>query len=387
VTANGFVLGGVVRLQGGQAVTNEGTISANGGTDGGVVVAKAGTLALNGQDINASGEAGRGGFIRFHGNSLAVNGLSLGESNVENAVASFASLNANGGTNGGVIQLTSAGGPVLDPTGTNLTALLGQAGFGITQGVLRQGAASNSSLVNALTLPGGTAANLGVLNAFGAEAADGAIDVAGDGLAFLGANSSVNGIAPGNTPATFFANANAVNVRLVAGTGAVKAVACGGPIPVNPVPPFSTPPVLVPTKNEPKPSFTFNGLNNNQRPQLLDKFPQVSHNKLILRLGRPGLFLAKAYTPVTQEILTLALREYNREITLGKTPNEALRLTQLYLEQAGVDSEIATQLVEQINGGAYTADSKVVAVLKTMATQTLPAQPAATPTEVEPVRQ
>ena len=393
ITANGQVLGGTVRLQAGQVLANNGIIQANGGQHGGSVIGKSGLVALNQQLITANGGQ-NGGYVRWHGNALSVNGPDI--PGILNPTGYFGDIQATGGVNGGVIKLT-AGGPVPDGfTTADVVALAflpsNQAGFGITQGVLSAGNTVNSSLINALptTLPLGSAINAGSLTTLGGEGDLGVIDVAGNGLAYATDNSSFNGVTSGTSPALFFANGNAAGTRLIAGPGAVQAAVCDQPLPGNP--PESVPPgtpgnpdtgIIIPQGQGADSQFlgfTLRGeINPLNRPYLNDRLPVPTNNKLILRLGQPGLFLAKAYAPVTQEILNLALEEYNRELANGKTIDEALRITQLYLEQAGVDSEIAAQLNEQIAAGNYQADKRVVAVLKTISTDSL--QQTVTPAE------
>jgi hypothetical protein len=394
ISANGNNLGGTVRLQAGVLLANNGNVFANGGQQGGVVVGKSGLVALNQQTINANGGQ-QGGYVRWHGNAIAVNGPDVpGEIN---SVGYPGDITATGGVNGGVIKLTS-GGPVPDgytnaETDGLTNLLLNQAGFGITQGTLQASGTSNGSLITLLPngpLPLGSAINAGNLNTQGGETDAGVIDIAGNGLAFATETSTFNGVATGTSPVAFFANASAAGTRFIAGDGAVRAAVCDQPIPTNPETPGNpnTPPDgnpgVDPNTGLDITSFLF----QNQRPYLLDRLPVPTNNKLVLRLGQPGLFLAKAYTPVTQEILNLALEEYNRELANGKTIDEALRITRLYLEQAGVDGEIASQLVEQVAAGSYKADNRVVKVLQTIANQPVVEEQPVTPVENgEPLRQ
>jgi hypothetical protein len=377
VTSNGSVLGGTIRLQAGTGLANNGVITANGGLQGGSIIGKAGLVALNQQLISANGGE-NGGYVRWHGNALSVNGPDIPGS--LNQVGYLGAINAQGGINGGVVKLT-AGGPVpdgfiLDAATVGLANLpSGQAGFGITQGTLLASNPVNGSLVTALpdTLPLGSAINAGSINTQGTEGDVGVADVAGNGLAYATDTSSFNGVTTGTSPAVFFANANTAGTRLIAGPGAVLAAVCDQPLPENPTLESTPPgtPSLPGADQGASPLLATFGLRGelfqNQRPYLQDRLPVPTNNKLILRLGTPGIFLAKAYAPITQRILDLALEEYNRELANGKTIDEALRITQLYLEQAGVDSEIAAQLNEQIAAGSYQADKRVVVALKSIA--------------------
>jgi hypothetical protein len=370
-------LGGVIRLQSFGRLFNEGHILANATHQGGAIIAKAGTFALNNGLVQANAlhydysedetpiytarvsdnwewdneeeypptAQGTGGFIRWHGNGFGLNNFG-------------ASLEATGGEVGGVIQLT-AGGPT-DFAPADLPFAL--TGLGITQGTLAP--TSNGSLITSTAfVPLGTAANAGIMDVRGAETI-GKIDIAGDGFAGLTADAIVNGVEVGTNAVTFFSNpAIAGHLTLTAGEGAVKSVACGGPTPENPVIPNT--PVLTFAPEIKGFNFDILGLPfQYQRPNLTN-IP--TSNKLILRLGQPKLFLAKSYAPVTQEILKLALKEHNRELALGHTVSEALASTIHYLKDAGVDSDIAQQLIEGIKDGDYTAETPVTEALKAIA--------------------
>jgi hypothetical protein len=382
ITANGDALGGTIRLQAGNIFHNDGEIAAFGGQQGGAVVVKSGSLAINSSGISAD-SAGQGGFVRFHGNSLAINGL--------DADGNPGSITTNG-AQGGVIQLTAGGGPAVPGSLGDLignSSIINLLGIGISQGTMQP--TNNISQLNFLNtstfpLPPGAAINLGNISAQGDTVADvGKVTVAGDGLAFLDAPSTVNGVTVGTNAAAYFANPT-VNgaVQLVAGAGAVKSVVCAGPTPVTPFAPGEGPVTL--NVADPNPNFDPTGLLVNGRPFLLDRVPTPTNNKLVLRLGQPGLFLAKAYAPVTQEILTLAIKEYNRELSNGQTVDKAQAVTRLYLEQAGVDGDVAQQLIDAIAEGTFTAEAPVLTTLRAIAAT--PVVPAVTPaTPVEEIRQ
>jgi hypothetical protein len=372
------MIGGTIRMQSlNGLVFNEGIIKANGLLQGGSIITKAYTAAINNGTVEAKATGlydgpiytsrvgqddyndddeydfsltGSGGFIRWHGNGLSVNNFG-------------AVMDVTGPSQGGVIQLTAGG-----PTTLDALTLPGLAsGLGITQGTLLP--TDNLSLVtSAGTLPLGSAFSAGFLDARATNEGGtiGKIDIAGDGFAGLEANSVVNGVTVGTDAVSFFSNpAIGSNVRLIAGEGAVKAVVCGGDIPKNPERP-NTPPVVKETPFR----FELGGLPfQYYRPDTLT--PPVP-NKLVLRLGKSSSFLAKAYTPVTQEILTLALKEYNRELALGHTVDRAMAMTQLYLKDSGVDADIAVQLVEAVKAGSFTVDAPVLLVLEKMSAEAGP---------------
>ncbi len=75
------------------------------------------------------------------------------------------------------------------------------------------------------------------------------------------------------------------------------------------------------------------------------------------------VFMASTYLPVTEEILALALDEYIRQLSKGETIQEAYRHTKLYLDEAGVDVEIAKLITEQVESGTIKADGEVMKVI------------------------
>lgn len=95
---------------------------------------------------------------------------------------------------------------------------------------------------------------------------------------------------------------------------------------------------------------------------------------LMIALGQSKMFLAKTYTPVTQEIMNLTLREYNRLLALGRPSGQAHTEARELLRRAGVDQEVAQSLLERVEAGKLQASAVVVKMLKELAT-------------VEPVKQ
>ena len=112
--------------------------------------------------------------------------------------------------------------------------------------------------------------------------------------------------------------------------------------------------------------FDTNGLFQEDRFVADDGLPGTLA-RLILAFQDGNMFLAQGYTSVTQEILSLALEEYNRLIADGATPAYAAQQLAQTLEQAGVDADVAQELVDAIANGDFTADDSVVNVLKQMA--------------------
>jgi hypothetical protein len=374
------LMGGTIRLQSLNGwVFNESPILANGLLHGGSIIAKAYTAAINNGVVQAkayglpvSSEAspilmgktslvevpdeetpvtltGSGGFIRWHGNGLAVNGSIYNTGAV---------MDVTGPAQGGIIQLTAGG-----PTSLN-AAWLPQLvdGVGITQGTLLP--LGNASVINSLAaLPLGSALNAGIMDAraTNTDGTIGQIDIAGDAFAGIEGTSIINGqpYAPG-----YFTNPLIGGpVRLVAGEGAVKAVVCGGDVPETPFNP-ETPNTPVVTKTLTPFTFNIGGLPfQYYRPDLIGT---PVNQKLVLRLGKGSSFLAKGYASVTQEILTLAVKEYNRELAYGKTPDKALASTIHYLQDSGISADVALQLAEAIDAGSFKAEAPVLKALKTL---------------------
>ena len=100
---------------------------------------------------------------------------------------------------------------------------------------------------------------------------------------------------------------------------------------------------------------------------------------LMLALGQSKMFLAKTYSSVTQEILSLALREYTRLLASGRPAGASELEAKGLLERSGVDATIAQALLDRIGAGKLQAGDVVVQMLKEIAdtnkTSALPAQP------------
>jgi hypothetical protein len=91
---------------------------------------------------------------------------------------------------------------------------------------------------------------------------------------------------------------------------------------------------------------------------------------LMIALGQSNMFLAKTYTSVTQEILNLALREYNRLLAIGRPSGQANQEAKVLLERSGVDKEVATALLEKITDGKLQASDVVLKMLKEISAKT-----------------
>ena len=89
----------------------------------------------------------------------------------------------------------------------------------------------------------------------------------------------------------------------------------------------------------------------------------------MIALGQSKMFLAKTYTPVTQEIMNLALREYNRLLAMGRPAGQALAEAKELLRRSGVDQEVAQSLLERVEDGKLDASDIVVNMLKELSTK------------------
>ncbi len=121
-----------------------------------------------------------------------------------------------------------------------------------------------------------------------------------------------------------------------------------------------------------------NGLFQQNRPV----FNEPVNNQvppLMLALGQSKMFLAKTYSSVTQEILSLALREYTRLLASGRPAGASEQEAKGLLERSGVDATIAQALLDRISDGKLQAGDVVVQMLKEIAegnkTSVLPPQP------------
>lgn len=165
-------------------------------------------------------------------------------------------------------------------------------------------------------------------------------------------------------------------------------LASGGPIsPPGPptIPPLTPPDIpggpTIPTdpnggptdptgSNPDDPSLTPYGLFQNDRKgvQLLTQREYAEPTSTVLiAYHNPTLFSALPYKSVTQEILNLAIQEFNRQLAAGKGRNTAFNKLMEYLKNAGVEDESATILVDRIAADEYTADPLVIEALKQLA--------------------
>gem|GEM_PF-5062853 len=110
----------------------------------------------------------------------------------------------------------------------------------------------------------------------------------------------------------------------------------------------------------------FNGLFQNIRPIFIEP---ANHQPppLLFALGQTKMFLAKTYSSVTQEILSLAFREYSRLLTNGRPPQEAAQEVKLMLLKAGVDKGVAQALLDRIHDGKLQAGPVVIQMLSEIA--------------------
>lgn len=426
----------------------------------GTIYSHAGNNNLNFGSITASSygdpasEAARGGSIRLHGNNLAANvdlttlvdpslygrNHRINGAGVERWASEFGvgQLEAKGGSTGGTVALSAGGTCGAGCENNNPTeTVTGAGGFvnGRVSDFLNSGPVNgfgisqNTPPVTEVSLsvdPGisESALNFGNIDTRSANGG-GEVWLVGNNQAGMGAYSVINDVkvdydailSSSDPAAAFQAFQTAMNdngsVKLVAGTAngksAVEAVFCADDIPSsNPngdvpgdgydfpndftLPGASTPPGSSPDT----PGFSLLGLFQEGRNRYFQDQTPRQPAPIIIGFEQPGMFMAQAYEPITQEILALALLEYNRVLADpttatqgGETHVRAAQLTRLYLQDAGVDQEVAQALVEKINEGSLKAHQNVLAVLTDMANPTLPeSQPSLPPGEnVEQLRQ
>jgi hypothetical protein len=108
------------------------------------------------------------------------------------------------------------------------------------------------------------------------------------------------------------------------------------------------------------------GLFQGQRPVFRD--PQAREiPPLLIALARNNMFFARTYKSVTQEILNLALREFNRQLALGQPDGKARDEAQTLLKRSGVDAEIAASLLDEISQNNLEASQVIQTLLKNIA--------------------
>jgi hypothetical protein len=347
---------------------------------GGSITIKAINNVINNGFIRATGESvlsdnttdnanatGDGGFIHLHGGSLAL----LGQTGF---------LRAFGSTNGGTVLMTAGLTPNLSPITVapvdNAAASLraGIPGFAVGVTALPESVVvgGNIDTRGRGPLSEAVASRLGFTR-LGAEQQVGILNTAK--LNNVDATTFVNA-GTGNLDASAFL-ASAGNVQAVVGEGAVKAIACGGPLPpVTVVTPPSTDGGTggFPDGNTDDTGNLF-GLFQSQRQIPIDKFANNNANRILLAFAQPNMFLARTYKSVTERILAAALEEYiaaqSSDQTVANTTStnkaSATEQAKRYLLQAGVDSDVAKQLLTQYDAGTLKADPTIVSILKTMA--------------------
>lgn len=469
IRANGEQNGGRIEMFAGNNIFNMGTITANvknnsqqsqdvrvldfdyDGGDynegilgnnhfGGTILGFAGNNNINfgryAANANVSNEGGyaQGGYIRLHGNNLAVNVdvTTLADPSLfadeyysyqegPYTYTSFGStfgpgqIRARATNQGGQVYLTAGqscgfGGcaesePTSGTDGFNEDVDTAMGILDESSSLLIPGFGTNQNtppvtVVNlALDLKTpGSALNLGHINTNSKQKGGGGTTwLIGNGQVGLGDGSSINGvkvdyagILGAADPTAAFQdmqvkmnkNGNQVNLLagLVDGIPALEAALCadlpGLDEPAGPNPGGNAAGVRFPqnftlpggTTIDDALGFDVNALYQEYRFRSNNEAPKAPA-LLILGFEQPNMFLAQAYAPVTDEILALALKEYNRVLADGEVDSRALQIAQAYLEEAGVDADVAKALLEKIADGTFTADPKVVQVLQAMAGQ------------------
>ncbi len=389
IAANATEIGGTVYMAAAGDIINLGTVSSDADSQAGIIVAKAGEMNINAGLVQANATGGNGGYVHLH---------------ADNVTANFTTVQANGGTNGGRVLLTAGDGDQsnndrgVNKTGVVKTLFDAQGGdqvYGFSNKVLTPPVTVLETSID--TTLAESAYNFGEVNAQGGSpGGDGNIYLAGNnqfgasnGSHFNGVEVDVDGILAAPLPSVALQDTmrhvqdNGGEVYFVAGqqiqnsqgqtVTAVEAVACdAGPSnnepDVNPNDPtrqgsqfpndFTLPdPIRPPGGPDPENPDLY-GLFQQDRPE-----PAEVPYRVVLALDNPTLFMATTYLPVTEEILALALDEYNRHLAAGDTVEESYRHTRLYLEEAGVDATVALAISKAVEEGTIKADVPVMAVI------------------------
>jgi hypothetical protein len=384
-TPLGSQIGGVVQVYAGNRLTLDfgSTLTAGArilnlsefdtplSAQGGVVIAKAGDSILNNGVIRVTGEA-----------------LTLGETSIEEEESgpSFGLVDDLRTVGLGGTAILYAGSLLENQERSEIKGFASTQGAnifmaaGLIPGTSATPSASGFSLQNGLAgfQPGIAGLSESVIQA-GNINTIGRNPLTGDGLGSIlfGGNQQV-GFAPtatlNNVSASSFADGSLFlaavgKAQAFTGPDAVARVLCGLPPTLTPPdgpPGGDTPSVTISALNTPL-NFDVNGLFQGQRPIPQDPNNVPTNNQPIIALSQPTMFFAKAYTPVTEEILALALEEYNNAVAQGQVPEQAQQEARRYLQQAGVDGDVAQQILAQ--AATIKIDPIIQGILQAMAGQ------------------
>jgi hypothetical protein len=335
--------GGIIEANATRNAINLDLVQANGKTYGKSAPIYY-ALAKSGEEAPKSYGAGYGGYVHLGAGNVATNGLPGRHHN--------AKIDAEGTQFGGKVLLTAAGNDQ------------GGLGSGIVPGITDTATDLTPGINRAV---GESVWNFGHIDTHGGQK-DGTIVLAGDKAVGLGLNSKFNHAPKYKNTDGYFdfmnkAQSHGGTVSLLTGPGVVKELLCGKDTPLTPDSPNS-------------PTVKKDGVID---PNLLGLFQQnryfnevkqaQTQTPIILAMQKPGMFLAKKYSKVTEEILKLALYEYNRELSQGQTKAEAFRLSTQYLRLAGIDADIAKTLISQIQAKTIDADVAIIPILQQLATE------------------
>ena len=393
--------GGTINVKASRYAINSGLMTANAYNQSVVYAAKEASLSdIYIPEYDSYGN-GYGGYIHQHGGALSLNGV-YGQTG--------SSMLANGASNGGQILLTAGGSTDESLNYSVLDLYFNIAGGGITYPVGLQIGLTTKQLTPPVTFLDptidttivGSAISNGSLEALGgSEGGDGKIYVAGNGQAGFGNESSLMGktlsvggiVTSPNPNAALQAFGDSVQenggrVYLVAGTElegtdgkvrtAVEAVACAPLDDGHPnVNPNDSQQGAVFTRDFALPddvlTFDLFGLFQQQRYIPDTKMPNL-FGKFVLAMGDPTMFSASQYQPITEEILALAMEQYDLRIAQGKDKVDAFNTTMDWLQQAGITPALANNLLNDINAGKFTnVGTPVVDALNKIASLPAPA--------------
>ncbi|MEM0952199.1 MAG: hypothetical protein AAGI66_08680 [Cyanobacteria bacterium P01_H01_bin.74] len=315
--------GGLIAIWAKCGIKNDGLITAAAG-DGGTG-ASVEAPVISGDQFSVAGNGGKGGlggqiFLAYH-----------------ETLDNSGTITAQGGSGG------AGGNALADATPTSI-ALAGnggdgaQGGFIITDGPVEptDGLGGTFSDAGGTGGDGGTA-TVGVgENQFAADGSPGSNGVDGEIFTFVDPSMTCDSCLTAPDPE----------------------------IPDIPVDPTALDP------DDPDNSDENLGLFQNQRPVFQE--PQTrTIPPLLIALARNNMFFARTYKSVTQEILNLALREYNRQLALNKPDGDALSDAQTLLQKSGVDAEIASNLLDQIEADELQAGNIIKQLLQNIASEQL----------------
>ncbi|MBY0449905.1 MAG: hypothetical protein K2X01_04695 [Cyanobacteria bacterium] len=387
INANGGLLGGNISLTTPGTILNTGTISANA-TSGSNAYTRGGRILLNGSQavVNTGSVAANGGRI---GGSINL----LSNQLVAN-LGTGSSISANGSNQGGTIRLIAGDTNAANNNqGLTLPADI-IAALGTSSSVSGVGITQTTSPVTLLGVTYNPLLRESVLNngSISTTGGNGKITLAGNNQVALGVGSSLNGVA-------FNASLLGSNTQLATLIAAIRnnassvKIFAGQNINTNPggEEPSNQSALTLANADSNLTGATFTNIDstefafpvsttNTSDPTATTLFglfqPDRLNNQTIssdtntnsgasgqIAFAQSAMFLAKNYSSVTQNILEQAAINYNKVLSATGDKSDAASNTETFLKEAGIDAEVATGIINQIQQGTLKAAPEIQGLL------------------------